>query len=62
MTKEIYREAVYCPSCKKRIFDKLTPIHGLIELKCRHCDNVVEVKLPSKPLSNTINHNKSKTA
>jgi len=34
-----------CPNCGWRIFDKLTPTSGIIELKCPNCRRIVEVDL-----------------
>lgn len=36
---------VKCPRCDWRIFDKVTPTTGIIELKCPKCNNVVSVDL-----------------
>ena len=36
---------VRCPKCDWRIFDKVTPTTGTIELKCPNCRKVVEVDL-----------------
>jgi len=36
---------VRCPKCDWRIFDKVTPTTGTIELKCPNCRRVVEVDL-----------------
>lgn len=36
---------VRCPKCDWRIFDKVTPTTGVIELKCPNCRKVVEVDL-----------------
>lgn len=37
---------VRCPKCDWRVFDKVTPTTGVIELKCPNCRKVVEVDLP----------------
>lgn len=34
-----------CPNCDWRIFDKVTPTSGIIELKCPNCRKVVEIDL-----------------
>lgn len=34
-----------CPKCDWRIFDKITPTTGIIELKCPNCHKVIEVDL-----------------
>ena len=36
---------VRCPKCDWRIFDKVTPTTGVIEMKCPNCHRVVEVDL-----------------
>ena len=32
-----------CPYCDWRIFDKVTPTTGIIEMKCPNCRKVVRV-------------------
>ncbi len=34
-----------CPVCDRRIFDKITPTSGTIEMKCPHCHKVVKIDL-----------------
>ena len=34
-----------CPKCNWRIFDKVTPTSGIIELKCPNCRKIVEIDL-----------------
>lgn len=34
-----------CPKCDWRIFDKVTPTSGIIELKCPNCRKIVEIDL-----------------
>ena len=34
-----------CPVCDWRIFDKVTPASGIIEIKCPKCGKVVTVNL-----------------
>lgn len=34
-----------CPVCNWRIFDKVTPTTGVIEIKCPKCNRIVEVDL-----------------
>lgn len=34
-----------CPACNWRIFDKVTPTTGIIEIKCPNCHRVVSVDL-----------------
>lgn len=36
---------VKCPECEWRIFDKVTPATGIIELKCPKCGKIVMVDL-----------------
>ena len=43
-TKDI-KLIVRCPVCNWRIFDKVTPTTGVIELKCPKCNKVVLVDL-----------------
>lgn len=34
-----------CPICGRRIFDKITPASGLIQIKCPGCRQVITVDL-----------------
>lgn len=34
-----------CPKCNWRIFDKVTPTTGIIELKCPNCHQVIKIDL-----------------
>lgn len=34
-----------CPSCNRRLFDKITPTQGFIEIKCPNCKRIVRVNL-----------------
>ena len=34
-----------CPKCGRRIFDKVTPTSGVIEIKCPQCKQVIEIDL-----------------
>lgn len=34
-----------CPICGWRIFDKVTPTTGIIEIKCPSCRQVVQIDL-----------------
>lgn len=36
---------VRCPKCDWRIFDKVTPSTGVIEVKCPNCRKIVSVDL-----------------
>ncbi len=39
------RVIVRCPKCSWRIFDKIPPTSGLIEIKCPRCHSVVQIDL-----------------
>ena len=39
------RIAKHCPVCSWRIFDKVTPTSGIIEIKCPRCGQVVKINL-----------------
>lgn len=39
------RIAKYCPVCSWRIFDKVTPTSGVIEIKCPRCASIVKINL-----------------
>ena len=44
----------FCPHCDWRIFDKVTPTTGVIEIKCPNCRKVVRIDLSyrtARPLS-----------
>ena len=44
-----------CPKCDWRIFDKVTPTSGIIELKCPNCRKVVEIDLSYRtPISGNL--------
>lgn len=34
-----------CPQCGWRIFDKITPTSGIIQMKCPNCRKIVEIDL-----------------
>lgn len=34
-----------CPVCKWRLFDKVSPSTGFVEIKCPHCHSVVKINL-----------------
>jgi phage FluMu protein Com len=38
-------EAVKCPSCQRRLFDKLEDTSGAIEIKCPACRKVIKIRL-----------------
>ena len=37
--------SVFCPACNWRLMDKLTPLDGIVQMKCPHCHFIVEVNL-----------------
>lgn len=45
MSNDEMKIVVRCPKCDWRVFDKVTPTTGVIELKCPNCRKVVEVDL-----------------
>ena len=45
MTDKELRISVYCPNCKKRVLDKISPTSGKIETKCPHCKQIVAIDL-----------------
>ncbi len=36
---------VSCPVCGWRLFDRITPLSGEIQMKCPHCHQTVTVEL-----------------
>ena len=62
MTTKEYPIIVYCPECRKRVFDKLTPTQGIIEIKCPHCRNVVSINLSYRINPNVIKYRISNNA
>lgn len=40
-----YPITVKCPVCSRRILDKVSDAHGIIELKCPQCGKFVKVDL-----------------
>ena len=36
---------VFCPLCRWRLMDKVTPLDGTAKIKCPNCHRVVEVNL-----------------
>ena len=38
-------ETVKCPSCRRRLFDKIEDASGVIEIKCPNCRTVLMIKL-----------------
>ncbi|MBR5247100.1 MAG: hypothetical protein IKV25_07015 [Clostridia bacterium] len=45
LTDNEIRISVYCPNCKKRVLDKISPTSGKIETKCPHCKQIVAIDL-----------------
>lgn len=45
MSNDEMKIVVRCPRCDWRVFDKVTPTTGVIELKCPNCRRVVAVDL-----------------
>lgn len=45
MTKTALNIVKRCPNCDFRIFDKVTPTTGVIELKCPRCRKVIQIDL-----------------
>lgn len=39
-----------CPKCGWRIFDKISPTSGVIEMKCPHCGKLITVDLSFRRL------------
>ena len=39
------RMRVFCPLCRWRLMDKVTPLNGTAQIKCPNCHRVVEVDL-----------------
>ena len=44
------KTVIKCPTCKRRIFDTTDNSLGLIDIKCPHCKQVVQVELKPKPI------------
>ena len=45
MVKKEIQVMKKCPICERRIFDKITPTSGMIEMKCPHCHKLIRVNL-----------------
>lgn len=56
MNKSDYNIMVYCPKCRKRIFDKITTTTGIIRLKCPHCQKLVSINLAFRLSNNPLYH------
>ena len=42
--------AIYCPSCRHRVFDKLTPTSGKISIKCPRCKEIITIDLSMRKI------------
>ena len=56
-SKKVMQVMKKCPVCDRRIFDKITPTSGLIEMKCPHCRKVVTVNLALRRCSSSSAYN-----
>ena len=56
MNKKECNIMVYCPECKRRVFDKVTQTNGIIEIKCPHCQKIVSINLAFRLSNNPIYH------
>ena len=43
--KDGIRVSKKCPICGGRVMDKITPTSGVVETKCQHCHNIVQIDL-----------------
>lgn len=48
MNKKDYHSIVFCPMCKKRALDVMSPIEGTVRIKCPNCHNFVTIDLQFK--------------
>jgi len=55
MNEKEFQISVYCPVCKKRAIDKLSPTQGKVRIKCPHCKNLIVVDLSFR-----LNYNPNK--
>ena len=39
------RVSKVCPKCSMRLFDKVTPANGCVEIKCPRCKSIVTINL-----------------
>ena len=45
MDDKMMKVSKKCPKCGRRLFDKLSPASGYIEIKCSKCGTTVKVNL-----------------
>lgn len=45
MDDKMMKVSKKCPKCGRRLFDKLSPTSGYIEIKCTKCGTTVKVNL-----------------
>ena len=45
MDDKMMKVSKKCPKCGRRLFDKLSPASGYIEIKCTKCGPTVKVNL-----------------
>lgn len=45
MDDKMMKVSKKCPKCGRRLFDKLSPASGYIEIKCTKCGTTVKVNL-----------------
>ena len=43
--REGIRVCKFCPKCNMRLFDKITPASGCVEIKCPRCKSIVTINL-----------------
>jgi DNA-directed RNA polymerase subunit RPC12/RpoP len=43
------KERITCPICQKRILDMKLEGDAVLETKCMHCGNIVEIKRTNQP-------------
>lgn len=48
MAEKEMKIVVCCPSCNRRVLDKITTTSGVIRLKCPHCGRVVLLDLAQR--------------
>lgn len=42
------KSTIKCPTCRRRIFDTTDSSNAVIDIKCPHCKQIVQVELKSK--------------
>ena len=58
MDDKMMKVSKKCPKCGRRLFDKLSPASGYIEIKCTKCGTTVKVNLA---LRQTVKHRVTET-